>query len=136
MKGVIVPMVAAIVEKDGKYLMIRRSENNITGRNQWQFPEGKIRFGENPEDALKRELKEETGLDLISADFLNYHSAVAKFKIGAAHMLRLFFKCNVEGKVRLSKEHRDWNFFDVEEMENLDIVKTLKMEEIRKMLEA
>lgn len=134
MIGPVIPMITAIIEKDGKYLLMRRSEKHKTGKNQWQFPEGKLDFGENPVDALKREVKEETGLDLIDSEFLTYHSSVIEFPLGAVHLIRLVFRCQIEGKLRLSEEHRDWNYFTVEEMEDLDMVKSLKLTDIKKFL--
>jgi len=47
MPGQIVVLVAtAMIEKNGKYLVLKRSKNNITNRDKWQFPEGKVRFGQ------------------------------------------------------------------------------------------
>ena len=39
-------------------------------RNEWDFPGGKINFNENPEDCLKREVKEETNLEICDLKIL------------------------------------------------------------------
>ncbi len=58
----VVEVVAAVVERDGKYLITRRLENtHLAGL--WEFPGGKILPGEKPEDALRRELKEELAVE-------------------------------------------------------------------------
>ncbi|MFH0929195.1 MAG: NUDIX domain-containing protein [Candidatus Aenigmatarchaeota archaeon] len=51
----VIPIVTAIIEKDNKFLMLKRSEVNRTNKKRWQFTEGKIEYGEEPLEALKRE---------------------------------------------------------------------------------
>ena len=53
--------VSAIIAKDGKVLLVkRRSFKSFAG--YWGVPTGKVKAGETLEEALKREVKEETGL--------------------------------------------------------------------------
>ena len=59
----IVPAARAIIkDEDGKILLVRRRDNG-----QWDLPAGGIELGESITDCLKREVKEETGLDVIEA---------------------------------------------------------------------
>ncbi|MBN1241370.1 MAG: NUDIX domain-containing protein [Spirochaetales bacterium] len=48
----------AVVERDGRYLMIRSEK---PGEGDWKFPGGGIEPGESEEEAVARELEEETG---------------------------------------------------------------------------
>lgn len=57
-------VTAAILRKDGKILIARRQSGDAFG-GKWEFPGGKIKEGENPEDCLRRELLEEFGIDTI-----------------------------------------------------------------------
>jgi 8-oxo-dGTP diphosphatase len=55
-------VVAALIESDGKILACQRRKNDAFGL-KWEFPGGKVQRGENPPEALARELKEELDVD-------------------------------------------------------------------------
>jgi len=57
-----VRVVAALIEKDGRYLAGRRRKTD-THPLKWEFPGGKVEPGETPKEALERELREELGID-------------------------------------------------------------------------
>lgn len=54
-------VVAALMVKDGKLLVCQRTRHQ-TMPLKWEFPGGKIEEGEQPRDALRRELEEELGI--------------------------------------------------------------------------
>jgi len=54
-------VVAALIVKDGKVLVCQRTRHQ-TMPLKWEFPGGKIEEGEQPRDALRRELDEELGI--------------------------------------------------------------------------
>jgi 8-oxo-dGTP diphosphatase len=54
-------VVAALIVKDGKVLVCQRTRHQ-TMPLKWEFPGGKIEEGEQPRDALRRELEEELGI--------------------------------------------------------------------------
>lgn len=58
------------MEKDGKYLMLHRvSKKNDVNKDKWIGVGGKFEWGESPEECLLREVREETGLTLLSYQF-------------------------------------------------------------------
>jgi 8-oxo-dGTP diphosphatase len=54
-------VVAALIEKNGSLLVCQRTRHQ-TMPLKWEFPGGKIEEGEQPRDALRRELEEELGI--------------------------------------------------------------------------
>lgn len=59
-----IPVVCAVIERpDGRVLLAQRPAHKHLGL-KWEFPGGKVEPGESPEDALRREIKEELGCDL------------------------------------------------------------------------
>ena len=62
-------VVAAIIEKDGKFLIGKRKKGkHLEGK--WEFPGGKIENGESPQNCLERELKEEFGIITKAGEFI------------------------------------------------------------------
>jgi 8-oxo-dGTP diphosphatase len=55
-------VVAALIMKDDKVLVCQRTRHQ-TMPLKWEFPGGKIETGEQPRDALRRELDEELGIN-------------------------------------------------------------------------
>jgi 8-oxo-dGTP diphosphatase len=55
-------VVAALIMKNGKVLVCQRTRHQSMPL-KWEFPGGKIEDGEQPRDALRRELEEELGID-------------------------------------------------------------------------
>ncbi|MEV6874117.1 NUDIX domain-containing protein [Amycolatopsis sp. NPDC051128] len=55
-------------DDDGRLLLIRRANN--PGSGQWSLPGGRVEPGESDETAVIRELREETGLDVIPGTWI------------------------------------------------------------------
>jgi 8-oxo-dGTP diphosphatase len=63
----IMRVVAALIVDDGRLLICQRTKYQ-TMPLKWEFPGGKIESGEQPSDALRRELDEELGIDAVIGD--------------------------------------------------------------------
>ena len=57
--------VKGIVVLDNKILLLKRVKPSTDGLGFWELPGGGLEYGETPNQALIRELKEETGLDIV-----------------------------------------------------------------------
>ena len=64
-----IEVVAAIIIKDGKVFATQRGYGEWQG--WWEFPGGKIEPGECPQDALKREIKEELDAEIEVGDLID-----------------------------------------------------------------
>ena len=62
-------VVAALIVRNGKLLVCQRTRHQ-TMPLKWEFPGGKIEEGEQPRDALRRELDEELGIEATIGDEL------------------------------------------------------------------
>lgn len=60
--------VAVIINEKQEILIDKRLPTGLMA-NLWEFPGGKIEAGETPQDCIKREIKEELGVDIV----VNYH---------------------------------------------------------------
>lgn len=59
-------VVAAVVERDGKYLCMQRTRSHYPYISEhWEFPGGKVEAGESDHEALIREIKEEMDWDVF-----------------------------------------------------------------------
>ncbi len=123
--------VKAIIEKDNKILLLKRSEKYEHLTDCWDIPGGRINFGEDPEEGLKREIKEETGLQLKEIKQILDASTV--FKNEEKHIVRITYLCTVEeGKHEISHEHTHLEWIPKEKMKALEYKDTLLKKTVEK----
>lgn len=112
-----ITVVAALIEKDGKYLIARRSTGSQEVFGKWEFPGGKVEKNESEEQAIEREIKEEFEMDIKAINFLvnNIYEYSAK-----TIDLRLY-KCKyISGEFKLH-DHSEYKFVDKAEIINYDL---------------
>ena len=80
-------VVAALILREGKILICQRTQHQPMAL-KWEFPGGKIETGEQPRDALRRELEEEIVIDERIGDEVARIQHV--YKTGSAVDLRFF----------------------------------------------
>jgi 8-oxo-dGTP diphosphatase len=89
-------VVAGLIEKDGKLLVCQRTRHQ-TMPLKWEFPGGKIEEGEQPRDALRRELEEELGIiATIGDEFVRIQH---EYPNGGMVELRFFVVRHYEGEI-------------------------------------
>ena len=62
-------VIAILFTKDKKVLITRRSPDKRYAGGLWEIPGGGVRAGENSQDAVRREILEETGINLYGRDY-------------------------------------------------------------------
>ena len=126
----------ALVERDGKYLMIEEGKDYVEGT--WNIPGGGVEPGEDPVEAVKRELKEETGLEATKINGLLGVFSSKSSKDG--HPVKVFvFECEAEDRKpepELDDEIIDAEFLTKSEIEKKElrndiILRSIKLKEKR-----
>jgi len=106
-------MVKGIVRYEEKYLLVQRwYDDRIEDPYQWEFVDGKIEFGEDPDKAVVRLIREQTGLETI-IDRIAY---TWSYMVGDVHHIGISYECmTLEDEVILSEELHDFRFVSKEE---------------------
>ena len=109
---------AAIFDKQGQGLLLRRSSQckNFVGR--WEWLGGKVDEGEDFATALVREVREETSLDVEIVGL----AGATQYEMGTANVILLCLEApRIVGEVHLSNEHDDFAWAAREDLQTLDI---------------
>ena len=102
---------ALITDEDGKILIIKRSTESKTNPDKWELPGGKVDQGEPFDQALIREVKEETNLTIS----LDHVVGVAEQNLTLIRAVHIILSAQVEeGELNLSHEHDGyaWVYFE------------------------
>lgn len=85
--------------------------------NLWGIPGGKIKLGETAEDALRREIMEETGLEIANIRFVIVQDCIdSKEFHRKAHFVLLNYTCDSQGgKVTLNDEAQEYQWLPASE---------------------
>ena len=112
-----ITVVAALIEKDGKYLIARRSTGSSDVLGKWEFPGGKVEKGETEEQALEREIKEEFEMDIRAIKFLVNN--VCEYPTKTID-LRLYECKHLSGEFNLH-DHSEYKFVNKEDIIKFDL---------------
>ena len=63
-------VVAALIKKNNKILIAKRSTGDPNVYGKWEFPGGKVEPNEDEKHAIEREIKEEFELDIMANNFV------------------------------------------------------------------
>jgi len=116
----------ALIVHNSKVLIVKRFSGDDYKPNEFDLPGGRLEFGEIPENALKREILEETGLEIEiikPSRIWNLHKNDNEQIIGITYLTK-----TVSDKIKLSFEHQDYKWIDFEDYKNSNIPFWLKLE--------
>ncbi len=107
--------VDAVVEVEGKILLVRRGKEPFKGF--WALPGGFVKCGETVEEAVVREIEEETGLRMVVKDILGVYSEPNRDPRG--HVVSVCFLGSAEGVPRGGDDASEAKLFDISELKGL-----------------
>jgi 8-oxo-dGTP diphosphatase len=109
---------AVVMDESGRVLLIRRAPDVYLDPGRWELPGGKMDHGESLEEALAREVGEETGLSVRVGKPFHVH----QFSVDPFWVTCVTYACERSGgDVRLSEEHDDVAWAGPTELAELDL---------------
>ncbi|MEP6643263.1 MAG: (deoxy)nucleoside triphosphate pyrophosphohydrolase [Acidobacteriaceae bacterium] len=111
-------VVAALILKESKILICQRTRHQVMPL-KWEFPGGKIEEGEQPRNALHRELDEELGIDAVIADEIA--RIQHQYPSGNSVELRFFTVREYRGKIE-NRIFRDIRWVEPAELPSFDFL--------------
>jgi 8-oxo-dGTP diphosphatase len=108
-------VVAAVTERDGKYLITQRRKTAVLP-NLWEFPGGRVEEGEDDVTALRREIKERLDVEISVGPLISYvrhpyeHYTVELF----------LYECKIKDDNLTCRAVQDFRWVTSSEFENFE----------------
>ena len=126
-----IEVVAAIISKDDKIFATQRGYGEW--KDWWEFPGGKIESGETPEEALKREIREELATEIEVSRLVT----TTEYDYPKFHLTMHCYLCNIiSGELSLL-EHEDARWLTKDKLDSVrwlpadkDVIEQLKSQSL------
>lgn len=122
--GEYIDVSVAVIEQDRKFLVAKLAPQKPYA-GKWEFPGGKIQSGENAEQAVRREIMEELGIEIEiirSLPPLDYDYHRPDGKLFRLHS----FLCRIgEGPLKM-EEHEELRWVTLKELSKMDLLESDK----------
>lgn len=120
-----VPAVAAIILRDDQILLIKRGAE--PGYGKWSVPGGSVEIGETLEEAVKREVLEETGLRIRVGKLAGLTDLIVKHEgdIQFHYVIIDYFAIAEEGIAHASTDALECKWVHLNELKDYDITSSL-----------
>ena len=122
-----IEVVAAIIVRDGKIFATQRGYGDF--KDWWEFPGGKMELSESPEDALRREIREELDAEISISELLE----TVEWDYPDFHLTMYCYICSLVSKSLQLKEHEAAKWLGMEELDSvrwlpadISVLETLK----------
>ena len=120
--------VGGFIHRDGLVLLIlRRFEPN---KGRWTLPGGLLELGEAPEEAARREVREELGIEVELEGVLQVANEVIRDEQGRVryHFVLIdYLMSPLRGEIKLNDESEEYRWFKAEEVESLNTTANTKL---------
>ena len=108
-----IEVVAAIIRKDDKIFATQRGYGEW--KDWWEFPGGKMEAGESPEEALKREIREELSTDISVDDLL----CTVEYDYPKFHLTLHCYLCSLLAETLRLNEHESARWLTKDELDTV-----------------
>lgn len=112
---------AVVLDGGGRLLLVRRAVDPERGR--WALPAGFVDAGEDPRDAVAREVREETGLEVAVGAVIDVYAGAGQTGGGASFFLAFHARV-VGGTLRHGDDADDARFFGPDDLPDLAFAST------------
>ena len=109
-----IEVVAAIIRQGDKIFATQRGYGEW--KDQWEFPGGKMEVGETPEEALRREIREELSTEISVDEFL----CTVEHDYPTFHLKMLCYLCSQLTEALHLNEHEAAQWLAKDELESVE----------------
>lgn len=109
-----IEVVAAIIVADGKVLATQRGYGEY--KDKWEFPGGKIEPGETPQQALRREIREELSAEICVDRFV----CTVEHDYPTFHLTMHNYLCHIASGHLQLLEHEAARWLDLDHIASVD----------------
>ena len=106
-------VVAAVIIKEGKVFATQRGYGEF--KDGWEFPGGKVEAGESPEEALRREIREELEVEVNVGDLID----TIEYDYPAFHLSMKCYACTIAGGSPHLLEHEAARWLSADQLDSV-----------------
>lgn len=106
-------VVAAVIMKEGKVFATQRGYGEF--KDGWEFPGGKVEAGESPEEALRREIREELEVEVNVGDLID----TIEYDYPAFHLSMKCYTCTIAGGSPHLLEHEAARWLTADQLDSV-----------------
>ncbi len=113
-------VACGVIRRDGRILIAQRRPTSRLEPLKWEFPGGKIEFGEPPPDALRREIREELDFEISVGPILCVSSHAYGEAAPSTHLLMLAYDCAYVSGTPAARDVHDFRWIGEEDFGSFD----------------
>lgn len=106
-------VVAAVIMKEGKVFATQRGYGEF--KDGWEFPGGKVEAGESPEEALRREIREELEVEVNVGDLID----TIEYDYPAFHLSMKCYACTIASGSPHLLEHEAARWLSADQLDSV-----------------
>ena len=106
-------VVAAIIRDGNRIFATQRGYGDY--KDSWEFPGGKVEPGETPQQALKREIKEELDIEVVIGNLLT----TIEYDYSSFHLSMQCFWCQIMEGTPVLREHEAARWLGADELDSV-----------------